>query len=111
MSSAGGRGFGIDRAGLTKADALAAAVTFAAAVGGFTIDGTAGTGRRLRVTMGGVGWIFARGCSVVGAKRFEMPFGNDNLDRGGSDGGGSKPPGAVDATDDRPERSMPGSVG
>ena len=87
MSSAGGRGFGIDRAGLTKADALAAAVTFAVSP------------RRVS-TLG-----------VVGAKRFEKPFGNDNLDRGGSDGGGSKPPGAVDATDDRPERSMPGSVG
>jgi len=111
MRLVGGRGFGIDRAGLTMADPLAAAATFAVAVGGFTIEGAAGTRRRLRVTRGGVGWIFARGCRVVGAKRFEKPFGNDNFDRGGSDGGGNKPPGAADAADDRPERSMPGRVG
>jgi len=111
MRLADGRGFGLERAGFIAADGLAAATTFAAAAAGFLIGGAVGIRRCFRVTTGGVDLVFARGCSEAGAERFEKPFGKDNFDRGGSDGGGNKPARAAGAVDDRPERSMPGSVG
>ena len=117
----GGGAFGIARAALVAAGGLG--------VGGAIFGGGIAFGRAVafgasaaeegRFGCGG-GAMLGRGGVVLkavcrdgrgGAPREAKLRGSESCDRGGSDGGGSKPPFDAGATGARPDRSIPGRVG
>lgn len=111
----GGGAFGISRAALVAAGGLGVG----GAIFGDGIAFGAGAAEEGRFGCGG-GAMLGRGGVVLkavcrdgrgGAPREAKLRGSESCDRGGSDGGGSKPPFDAGATGARPDRSIPGRVG